>query len=321
MQALTNLPPVVHSPDFTDDGLSLLLEVAERAVASRSRIPVLSLWNHLPLVTLFASHLHLKWAGEVDSLPLSPRIGIFPFFRSDMELLSKPLYSVKAAQTSRKLARARRFSTATQFKRDFYPDWEQAVDRRSKKLQHMTLPATSFISVDRVSDSGEVKNGHRQILGKIAPRGQLRPQFLVPSRPEATRQLVRAFEDLDLILVNVQSIRGKRLTTSIAHFLSAISQTVPMLIISSSPADLIATNALLAPSRTLEVLSDERTEVSVQVRAVNHDRVTAERLFCYAIDGLAEIRHHRPPRVPSSKDMVGDPAVDGRRSAFRGVSV
>jgi hypothetical protein len=152
----------------------------------------------------------------------------------------------------------------------------------------MTLPASSFISVDRVSGSGEIKNGHRHVIGQLAPRGQLKPQFLVPSHTEVTRQIVQAFEDLDLILVNVQSIRGKQLTSSIAHFLSAIPATVPMLIIAASPADLVATNALQAPSGKLEVLSDNRREASVEVRAVNHDRVMAERQFCYAIDGLAE---------------------------------
>jgi hypothetical protein len=139
MQTVADLPPTVLTPDFMDDELSPLLALAERAATSRSRIAVLSLWKHLPLVPLFASHLHLKWAGQVNSLPLSPRVGIFPFFRSDMELLSKPLYSMTTARASRKNARTRRFSSANKFKGDFYPDWEQAVDRRGKRLGHMTL--------------------------------------------------------------------------------------------------------------------------------------------------------------------------------------
>lgn len=182
MQVDADLPPVVYASDFMDKDLSPLLAIAEQAVTSHSRIAVLSLWKHLPLIPLFASHLHLRWAGQVDSLPLSPRIGIFPFFRSDMELLSKPLYSVTLAQESRKVARTRRFSTVSNFTRDFYPDWEQAVDRRGERVGHLTLPATSFISVDRVSGSGEIKNGHRHVMGKLAPRGQLKPQFLVPSQ-------------------------------------------------------------------------------------------------------------------------------------------
>jgi hypothetical protein len=205
-----------------------------------------------------------------------------------MELLSKPLYSVTTARESRKNARTRRFSSANTFQRDFYPDWEQAVDRRGKRLGPMTLPASSFISIDRVSGNGDIKSGHRQVIGQLAPRGQLKPQFLVPSRVEVTRQLVRAFEDLDLVLVNVQSSRGKQLTSSIGHFLSVIPHTVPMLIVASSPADLIAIDALLAPSGRLEVLCESRREASVQVRPVNHDRVLAERQFCYAIDRLAE---------------------------------
>jgi hypothetical protein len=122
MQAVVSLPSIDHPVDFLDEDLSPLLALAESAISSRSRISVLSLWKHLPLVSLFASHLHLKWAGQVDSLPLSPRIGLFPFFSSDMELLSKPLYSVMAAQRSRKVAPARRFTSARVFKGDLYPD-------------------------------------------------------------------------------------------------------------------------------------------------------------------------------------------------------
>ena len=59
-------------------------ELAENAVATHARIPVLSLWKRLPFIPLFAAHLHLRWPGQVKSLPLSPRVGIFPFFASDL---------------------------------------------------------------------------------------------------------------------------------------------------------------------------------------------------------------------------------------------
>ena len=81
--------------DPIDEALFPLLELAENAVATHARIPVLSLWKRLPFIPLFAAHLHLRWPGQVKSLPLSPRIGIFPFFASDLELLCRPLYNVQ----------------------------------------------------------------------------------------------------------------------------------------------------------------------------------------------------------------------------------
>ena len=216
---------------------------------------------------------------------------MFPFFGSDLELLSRPLYHVQAAHTTRQTARARRFSAGATHKGDFYPDWEQALDRRRGKLEHLVLPASSFISIDRVTETGDIKPGHRQIIGKFAPRGELKPQFIVASRVELTRQLVRAFDDLDLILVNVQNIRGRQLTSSIEYFLAEISSTVPMLIIASSPADLIATKALEPPSRKPVILSGPQHSSSVEVRAVNQDRALAERQFHFAIEGLDDKSH------------------------------
>jgi hypothetical protein len=58
-------PPKNPQGNPADESLSALLEVAECAVATRSRIPVLSLWNRMPSIALFASHLHLRWPGRV----------------------------------------------------------------------------------------------------------------------------------------------------------------------------------------------------------------------------------------------------------------
>src|SRR5271169_6251062 len=108
---LTSAQPVdIRPEDSIDEALSQLLEPAECATATHSRIPLLLLWKQLPFVPLFAAHLHLRWPGEVKSLPLSPRIGIFPFFASDFDLLSRPLYLVQKAQTARQRARTKRFS-------------------------------------------------------------------------------------------------------------------------------------------------------------------------------------------------------------------
>jgi hypothetical protein len=61
-----------------------------------------------------------------------------------------------------------------------------------------------------------------------------------------------------------------------------------MLIIASSPADLIATGALQAPSAKASILWTEMPSPAVEVIPVNRDRVIVERQFAFAIDGLAE---------------------------------
>ena len=274
--------------DPIDEALLPLLEMVECAVATRARIPVLSLWRRVPFVALLASHLHLKWPGRHGSLPLTPRIGIFPFSSADLDLLDTPLYHVQEAQTVRKQARSNRL-LRTKHREDLWPpDWEQAIDRRRSKLENLILPASSFISIDRITETGDVKQGHRQVIGKLAPRGKLRPQLFIPVRGDPTRQLVRAFNDLDLVLVNAQNIRGKHLARSIQYFLTEVSPTVPMLIIASSPADLIAARALELPSAKPVILFAGQQLPSMSVLPVNHDRAIVERQFSYAIDGLAE---------------------------------
>jgi hypothetical protein len=286
---LTSAQPIDTLPrDPIDETLFPLLELAENAVATHTRIPVLSLWKRLPFIPLFAAHLHLRWPGQVKSLPLSPRIGIFPFFASDLDLLCRPFYNVQKAQSARQTARAKRFSLSPTPKSELYPDWEQAVDRRRHRLQHLVLPASSFISIDRVNESGDIRQGNRQIIGRFAPRGEPRPQLLVPARVEVTRQLIRAFGSLDLVLVNVQNIRGKQLAGSIEYFLREIPATVPILILASSPADLMFVGALDPPSKNPVILTGLNRTSNLKVKEVNRDRPQAERQFCFAIEGLAE---------------------------------
>jgi hypothetical protein len=276
--------------ELIDGTLSPFLPVAESAVSEHARIPVLSLWKRVPFVSLFASHLHLRWPGEVRSLPLSPRIGIFPFFASDLELLSRPLYHVREAQTVRQAARTKRFFSGSRVRGELNPsDWEQAIHRRRERLERFVLPASSFISIDRVNEAGDIIQGHRgHTIARFAPRSEPRPQLLVPARGEVTRQLAQTFSDLDLVFVNAQNIRGRHLASSIEFFLRHVSGQVPMLIFASSPADLVSVGALEPPSRSPVLVTGISSAPKIDVKEVNRDRAQAERQFCFAVDGLEE---------------------------------
>ena len=100
--------------------------------------------------------------------------------------------------------------------------------------------------------------------------------------------MVRSFDALDLVLVNAQNIRGRHLAASIEYFLNEISVNVPMLIIASSPADLIYVHALDPPSKKPVMVCAIRAAPRMGVKAVNRDRPIVERQFCFAIEGLAE---------------------------------
>ncbi len=271
-----------------DSALLPLLEIIERAVTQRLRIPVLSLWSHVPSIALLASHLHLKWPGRVSSLPLSPRLGIFPFLGSDFELLSQPLYHASKAQSERQAARAQRVNLAIghRSRGDLYPDWEQVLDRRRSRIGSLVLPASSFISLDRVSATGNIKAGNRGMVGKFSPRNEFRPQMLVPARGEVTRQMVREFDTLDLVLVNVQSIRGRQMARAVEFFLSMVSPRVPLVILASSPADLVLTGALKPPSTKTVVLSTPIAPSSFEAVLVNRDRALRERQLCFALESV-----------------------------------
>lgn len=158
-----------------DAELSPLLVAIQEAIDSRSRVPVLSQWRHVRFLPLLAAHLHLRWPGKVDSIGLCPRVGIYPML-GEQEQYSHRIYSVREVQTATRQARISRVASTVQSV-GLYPDWERAIDRNADRIGGMILPASSFISIDRVTSSGEIRQGSRRVLGPIAPRNQFRPTF------------------------------------------------------------------------------------------------------------------------------------------------
>ena len=147
------------------------------------------------------------------------------------------------------------------------------------------LPLFPSIALTKVGTSGRATV---RSLADLPHAGEPRPQLLVPARVEVTRQLVRAFGSLDMVLINVQNIRGKQLASSIEFFLREMPATVPTLILASSPADLIFVGALESPSKHPVILTGLNRSSSVKVKEVNRDRAQAERQFCFATEGLAD---------------------------------
>jgi hypothetical protein len=269
-----------------DAELHPLLEAVQEAIDSRSRIPVLSQWRFIRFLPLLAAHLHLRWPGRISNLGLCPKIGIYPIF-GEQDQYGHAIYSVHEVQTATRQARTLRAASGAQ-PIGLYPDWEQAIDRNSDRVGGLTLPAASFLSVDRVGSNGELKQGTRRVLGRIAPRNQLRPRILIPARSEISRAQIRGFSDVDLVFVNVQNVGGKQLTEAISFFLNEFPPNVPVVIVASSPAELAAVNLSTETASRIRILHSDRDIPRISTAMVGKDRALAERQFAFAIDGLDE---------------------------------
>lgn len=269
-----------------DAELSPLLEAVQEAIDSRSRVPVLSQWRHVRFLPLLAAHLHLRWPGRVRKIGLCPRVGIYPML-GEQEQYSHRIYSVREVQIATRHARVSRAASALESV-GLYPDWERAIDRNAERVGGMTLPASSFISIDRATSNGEIRQGTRRVLGRIAPRNQFRPNILIPARSEISRAQVRCFSDVDLVLVNLQNVAGRQLADAISFFLQELPEKLPVVIVASSPAELAGINLSLETAGRIQVLHSNREVPQVSTVIVGRDRPLAERQFAFAIDGLDE---------------------------------
>jgi hypothetical protein len=267
-----------------DKELLPLLPAIQEAIDARVAIPVLSQWRFIRFLPLLASHLHLRWPGRISGLALSPRIGLYPVFGEQDQYL-RSIYSVRDVQNATRSARTYRVSLGNGNVGP-YPDWEQAIDRNNEKVGSLTLPAMSYLSIDRVTSTGEIKQGTRKILGRFVPRHQPKPRILIPGRSEISRAQVRGFFDLDLIIVNVQNVGGKQLAQAIAFFLQEIPTSAAVIILASSPAELVALNLGDATAARTIILQSDRDSPTVKIAVVGRDRALADRQFSFALDGL-----------------------------------
>jgi hypothetical protein len=283
-----NLPE--EMPDAIDCLLQPLLSPIATAVRTHAHVAALTLWTEIPFAPLLPSHLHLRWPGAVDGLPLTPRIAYFSISGADWDLLCAPNYHVADAHQRRQAARAKRFAEHKNLPKDFYPDWEQAVDRKGSKLDHLTLPATSFLSVDEVEPDGELRRGTRPVLGRYAPHRDFRPQLLTQARGTSVRQAAASFSASDLVVVNAQRLRTKRIVDDIRAFLQQLPRSTPCLIVTASPNDIASIGLHEDPSSTpIDILGRPvPSPDSVAVSPVGRDRVLAERQFDFSVDGLPE---------------------------------
>lgn len=271
-----------------DDELWPLIPYLKLAIEAQRPVLVLQMWQRTRFTTLLPFHLHLRWMDLIPALSLTSNFGLVPFFGSDDSYAGMPLYRVPDTIRARQNARSSRFASQSTLPADLYiPDWEQGCNNQRPELEESVLPGRSYIGVDVLSPAGTLTKGHRPMLGRFAARNALRPSLLVPARGGVTAVSARAFADVDLLLVNIQGLRGARTIESIQHAIRARGTSRPTLIIASSPSDVLALGLgdildgiHVCVHGAIPLINE------VKVAEVGQDRALVEHTFKFAVEEL-----------------------------------
>ena len=284
-----NLAPK-DSLRLIDEELESLIPYLKLAVENQQPVLVLQMWQRIGCAALLPFHLHLRWANLVPTLSLMSNFGLVPFFGTDDSYTSIPLYSVPDTIRARQNARSARFASGRSLSTDLYiPDWEQGCNNQRDELKEAILPGRAYIGVDVLSPAGMITKGHRPVLGRSAVRNAQRPFLLVPAKGGVTEVSAREFAEVDLLIVNIQGLRGQRAIESVQRAMRARGDRRPTLIIASSPTDIVALGLIeLLERAQVCVLGTAPQLNDVKVAEVDQDRAIAERTFEFAVEELRE---------------------------------
>lgn len=268
------------------DGLSL-------ALTHRCPVIIHTLWHPIPYTALLPFHLHLRWPGKINELPLTTSCSIVPFLNADARLVQSPLYNAHDANKMRLQARHYRDVSKSDFEGDFvHPDWEEGFRKHRTTLQERSLPGCSFLSVDTVGAEGCITRGHRPYLGSRATRKAPRPHVLVPAHGSLSHKAYALLASTDLLLMNLQGIRGQNVLATVREVLEARGGNLPSLIICSSPNDLSSIAWAELNINALDYIFGSAPQLDkIEITIIGKDRPQAERDFDFAV---TEIRGYSP---------------------------
>lgn len=271
-----------------DDALSPLLNSLSLALTHYSPVIAHTLWHSIPYTALLPFQLHLRWPGKVEKLPLTMTCTVAPFFHADARVAQIPLYQAHEANNVRHQARAYRYATKSDCSGDFvHPDWEEGLRNHRDWLQERLLPGCSFLSIDVVGQSGQISRGNRPYLGSRASRNAPRPHIFVPAHSSLSDEAYTLLASTDLLLVNLQRVRGQSALAVIREILLRRGDKLPSLIISSSPGDLSAIQwRELGLSAIDSVINSAPRLHTVGTTIIGKDRPQTERRFDFAISEL-----------------------------------
>ncbi len=218
---------------------------------------------------------------------------VVPFLNPDARLVQIPLYQANEANKVRHQARAHRYALKSYFNNDFvHPDWEEGFRKHRAVLQERLLPGCSFLSIDTVGQSGQISRGNRPYLGARAVRSAPRPHILVPAHGSLSKEAIAVLASADLLLVNLQKVRGQNVLNVIREVLLSRGNKLPSLIIASSPSDLSAIMWSELGLDSADYFVGTAPSLSkVEVTIIGKDRPQIERNFDFAV---AELRGYTP---------------------------
>jgi hypothetical protein len=269
--------------------LEPIIEILRDSLACGGCMFLVQSWHRLKYLPLLPFHLHLRWPGCLQSLSLNPSIGLVPFFESDHIVASSAIYNVLDVLQVRQKARVKRLQGPSSPDDLSYQDWESRVEKRLSKVGNLTLPGTSYVAIDQVSPEGQIGWGHRSVLGRMTSRTGLRPRVMVPSKRGVSATSAACFMQMDLLLINLQGLRGLRTLASVETILSCCASTVPILVVAATPTDVLPfIENLSSESSRVRFLGEMPTSVSASVAIVGRDRLSAEREFQFSIEGLED---------------------------------
>lgn len=283
------MPDAVPQASIVDESLAPLLDPLGHALRDRRMVVLHTLWQRIPHIALLPFHLHLRWPSRLADLPLSTGFVVLPFLGRDARLTHLPLYTPGCANMARRKARHDRWEAGTALDGDFvHPDWEEGFSRHEADLFERLLPGRSFLAVDTIGRTGTISRGSRSGLGAVASRTAPRPHILVPGQWATSAEAYVRLADEDIVLVDLQSLRGTRQLHHIREVLRRRGDGRPTLVVTSSPSDLVHLGwdeLRLAPLDCVMSVAPQLRDIRVTI--VGKDRPQAERQFEFAIGELA----------------------------------
>lgn len=270
-----------------DAELSILLPALQRT--ERGRVVVLAQLRRLDFVGFVPFQLHARWPDALQWLPLTAKITVIPFKALDLAVGSLPSYRVSDVRAARRAARWVRLNESRHCCDDFvHSDWEVAAARLSGQLDHALLPPHAFVSVERVRPDGSTLRIPRRTLGRHADRNAPRPRVLIPGEREMSARAVETLASADLVVVDLQRLRGQRSLRAVQAVLAARPPTRPTLLVASSPSDLFAAGLDDPPAPDQFVLVGSPAPLeAAEVIIVAHDRLVADERFYATLRDLA----------------------------------
>jgi hypothetical protein len=271
-----------------DIELNSLIPYIRKAIETNGVVVVLQMWKRINSLSLLPFHLHLRWANLIDSLPLVTTFGYIPILQPDWAYIQTSLYKVSEALRSRKQARIERVKNINSHRDDFkISDWEQGCLNRLDTVTEHTLAGGSFLCIDSVNANNIRKRGGRPVLGRLAKRNGFRPYVLIAGKGGISEVSAQSFKEVDLLIINVQGVRGKSTMRSISNALRIRGENRPTLIVAASPSDLMILELKqLIKNYSLATIGDVPVINKVSVTTVGLDRPYAERDFMFAVEEL-----------------------------------